>query len=185
MSSLAGFFLVAAPRLPDPNFLRSVVLMIQHSEEGAFGLVLNRPSNVRLVDVWEEATGQPCASRRPIYVGGPVEGPPMALHGRVDCGEQEVVPGVYFSADLDHLQQLLGGEGDGESYRVFSGYSGWAPEQLEGELEAGGWMTIPATAELIFADDDELWKHISELIGLDILTSTLGMPHMPTDASLN
>jgi putative transcriptional regulator len=183
MSSLAGHFLVAAPRLPDPNFFRSVVLMVHHTDEGAVGVVLNRPSNVRLVDVWEEATGQPCKSRRPIYVGGPVEGPPMAVHRRADCSEQEIVPGVYFTSDLDRVQQILAHEE--EAYRIFSGYSGWAPRQLEGELEAGGWLTLPATDDLIFADDETMWKRIAELIGLQIMGSTLGIPHVPDDASLN
>ena len=74
MSSLQGYFLVASPRLGDENFYRSVVLMVHHDEQGALGVVLNRPTNHALNEIWEEIAGEICESTDPLYVGGPVSG---------------------------------------------------------------------------------------------------------------
>ena len=80
MSSLKGKLLVASPQLSDPNFHRTVVLIIEHNDEGAFGLVLNRTSSKTIKQVWERVTDEPCESDQPLHVGGPVGGPLIAVH---------------------------------------------------------------------------------------------------------
>ncbi len=81
MNSLQGYVLVASPHLLDSNFLRSVVLIIQHNDQGAFGVVLNRPTNNTIAQLWGLVSQTPCDNPSPVYVGGPVPGPLVAIHG--------------------------------------------------------------------------------------------------------
>ncbi len=183
MESLQGHFLVASPFLPDSNFFRSVVLMIQHDMDGAFGVILNRPSTKTVRDIWELVTEQPCPCDEVVYLGGPVSGPLIGVHTDVTCSEDEIVPGVFLATRKENLIRLF--RSQEASYRVFSGYAGWAAGQLDDELEVGGWLTAPATCEEIFSAPDCLWKKMSRHIGLDILAGTLRTRHVPDDPSVN
>jgi putative transcriptional regulator len=157
MPSLAGKFLVARSVLQDPNFRQAVVLLLQHGEEGAFGLVINRPA---------KAKGMPFT----VFRGGPCpnEGLLM-LHGHADwtgaSGDGPgpgIAPGV-FVGDSSCLARINESPDDaGLRFRMFSGYSGWGPDQLESELAAGAWIVVPASSELIFdTPADELWDRLS------------------------
>src|SRR5688572_22739803 len=99
VNSLQGQVLVASPDLLDPNFLRAVVLIVQHNEQGALGLILNRRTHAKLKQVWEQVSPQPCESEEYVHAGGPVEGPLMALHTNAELGESEVVPGLYIGTN--------------------------------------------------------------------------------------
>ncbi|MCA9269463.1 MAG: YqgE/AlgH family protein, partial [Planctomycetales bacterium] len=162
MPSLQGHFLIASPQLNDGNFARSVVLLVQHNAEGALGVVLNRPSGSTVADVWREAVGEPCDCTSPVYVGGPCEGPLMAVHGQPASGGEKVIQGVWFTADGQELRAVVAGDGP---FRLFSGYSGWGGGQLDGELKVGGWLHLPATKELVFGDDEILWERLTREIG--------------------
>lgn len=176
--------MVASPYLEDPNFVRTVVLLIQHSEEGAFGVVLNRALSKTVQELWADVSEEPCDNDHPIHLGGPVEGPLLALHDREEWGEVEVVPGVYFSAQKDHLEKLVA-ENE-ERCLLFVGYSGWGGGQLEGELEQGAWFTTPAKAEYIFnADDVELWKTVARVVGQSMIRDVLHIKHVPEDPTQN
>jgi hypothetical protein len=107
MESLKGKLLIASPSLPDPNFSRTVVLMIQHDKDGAFGIVLNRPSGKMVEEIWDHVSDQPCNKNRPINVGGPVAGPLIAVHTEPALGDLELGSGIYFSTDKTKLEQLL------------------------------------------------------------------------------
>jgi putative transcriptional regulator len=183
MRSLQGHLLVASPHLADPNFVKTVVLLIHHSEEGAFGVVLNRPADNTIRELWEQVAETPCQSSRPVNVGGPVAGPLMAIHTVEKLAELEILPGVYFAAQREHLEELLG-QND-RPYRVFVGHSGWGGGQLENELKEGAWLTTPATVHQVFDDDDQLWKNVAQHIGEAMLTSTLKIKHVPKDPSMN
>jgi putative transcriptional regulator len=183
MNSLQGHFLIASPHLPDPNFFRTVVLMVQHTEEGSLGLVLNRPASAKLRAIWEKAVGEPCPSDEAVYVGGPLNGPLMAVHALDECGENEILAGVYFSTHRDQIRSVVAQLE--QPYRIFSGYSGWGAGQLEGELAAGGWLTLPATREQIFAAADELWRSVTREVGEEILFSALDVKHVPDDPRMN
>ena len=104
-----GHLLVAAPELLDPNFRQTVVLIVEHGEQGTLGLVLTRPTDTTVKDLWEQiGTGdEQCTSDRPLYVGGPVEGPLMALHTHESLVDATVLPGVYFSVQKDNLTELV------------------------------------------------------------------------------
>jgi putative transcriptional regulator len=183
MDSLRGHFLVGSPYLSDPNFFRSVVLMIQHDEGGALGLVLTRPTDRSVADVWEMVTGEASACERAIYLGGPVAGPLMALHVHPEFAEADVVPGVYFSTQKDAIEQIVADED--QPWLLFSGYSGWGAGQLENELKVGGWLTVPAHAEDVFHEGDELWERLVSKIGQDILAPAIRASHVPPDPSCN
>jgi putative transcriptional regulator len=144
MSSLAGSFLVARHVLQDANFSQTVVLILKHGTEGAFGLVVNRPA---------QTAGIPF----PVLSGGPcpMEGFIM-LHGHADWigdgppAQSEVAPGIFLGDAACLARVTDPAPGQEMRVRVFSGYAGWGPDQLEGELQAGAWVVVPANAKLLF-----------------------------------
>ena len=185
MESLAGKLLIASPFLGDRNFNKSVVLVIQHGDDGAFGLVLNRPTNYCMADVWEPGfESESACSSTMIYNGGPVEGPLMALHTKRSFSDHGIVNGLHFAASKDNIQEIL--ESDHQPFRIFSGYSGWGSDQLESELEEGAWLTHPATRKLVFTDEQlDLWKIAAEHVARDVVMRKLDIKHVPPDPSLN
>jgi putative transcriptional regulator len=183
MPSLKGHFLIASPHLEDTNFYRSVVLMVQHDEEGAFGVILNRPSNNTISDLWELISHVPCGNQDPVNVGGPVAGPLIAIHSDYTHSELEITNGVYYASSKQSIGQIVS-KPQGP-FRLFVGYSGWAAGQLEGESDAGGWLTVPATHDDVFSAPDDLWNRVSRRIGLDILSSSLNQRLIPEDPSTN
>ena len=178
MDSLQGQFLVASPCLMDENFHRSVVLMLEHDEEGAFGLIINRPSNDTVKKVWGDETDLDDF----IYLGGPVSGPVMALHSAADLSECEVIEGVHLATHKDSLNCLakyqLG------AIRFFSSYSGWGAGQLDEEIRQGGWLVTPASQQDVFADPGSLWERVTQRIGRHVLGSRL-TDNAPDDPSFN
>jgi putative transcriptional regulator len=185
MDSLEGRLLVASPHLQDANFVRTVVLIVQHNDEGALGVVVNRPTSKLVQELWEEIGQSACPSAEPVFLGGPVSGPIMAVHAHESLAELEVLPGLFFAAKKANLDQLVAQ--DEHLYRIFVGHSGWGPGQLEGELEVGAWLTTPATAEYVFYDhaDGDLWAEVSKQIGHSLLQGMLGIKEVPEDPSLN
>ncbi|NLX98858.1 MAG: YqgE/AlgH family protein [Rhodopirellula sp.] len=183
MQSYEGHLLVASPQLLDPNFAKSLVFLIEHNEDGAFGMIVNRPISKTVQDLWREVGSEPCSSRRPVYLGGPVPGPLLSLHANSSLSEMEPITGVYFSARKPNLDRLVLDETSAQ--KVFLGHSGWGAGQLEQELDAGAWRTIPATAELIFSTDEELWDSVFRQLGRELLKSMLNLKDLPSDPSTN
>jgi putative transcriptional regulator len=163
-SSLSGKLLVAGPGLVDPNFARTVVLLVEHSSTGAVGVVLNRPTEADLLDhlpAWWSSAPEP----RVVFIGGPVgEGGGLGLargEGGVALGDWDEVHGVRA---LDLSEEPA--EGDSLEVRVFAGYAGWGPGQLEDELEAGGWLVVDGRQEDVFTDAPEgLWAEVLRRAG--------------------
>lgn len=160
--SLAGRLLVAGPRLIDPNFFRTVVLVCEHGEEGALGVVLNRPTDIPVGDHlpgWVERLSRP----ETVFAGGPVQ-PEMAI-GLGRCGEHapeaswSAVTGDIGMVDLTAAPGDL--VGDLRDLRVFSGYAGWGAGQLEQELAGADWVTAaPGPGDLFGADPEGLWTRV-------------------------
>ena len=155
MDSLQGQLLISSPLLHDPNFRRTVVLMTHHDDEGAMGLVLSRPSEIRVAEAVPELADLP--GDEIVYVGGPVQ--PEAVVVLVEHESEPELPIVgniafmQAETDLDDLDTVRA--------RVFAGYSGWGPGQLEGELEESSWIVVPAEPDDAFAPDpDELWRTV-------------------------
>jgi len=180
MASLAGHFLIAAPRLMDPNFFRTVILMVQHDENGSLGLVLNRPLSVTIKDVCRDALEQDCEIEGVMYQGGPCPGPLMAVHTFDTAAQTLVADGLHFTTEKDRLELLL--HEPAATARFFVNYSGWTAGQLEAELEEGSWLTLPATIEQVFSSTDQLWTKLTK-------AATLGkwvpLDRIPDDPSVN
>jgi putative transcriptional regulator len=174
MPSTARRLLVSVPTLDDPNFFRSVVFVIEHTDDGAVGLVLNQPTDALISEAlpdWAEVAGPPAVA----FVGGPVQ-------------QHEAVIGlarVSRVEDSDAWQPLLGRvgtvdlgrtptdvRGDLEVVRVFAGYSGWGPQQLDDELELGGWFVVDALPDdLLTPDPAGLWRAVLRRQGGDLAVS--------------
>ena len=153
---------MATPAIGDPNFSRTVILLLEHSGEGAFGLVLNRPTDLDVGDPlpnWELYTAQPCV----VFVGGPVEQERAIALARADgahpaVGWQQVL-GPVGTLDLTREPDEVGG-GVG-AIRVFAGYAGWDGGQLEAEIAAGDWFVVDARAEdALCAAPEQLWADV-------------------------
>jgi putative transcriptional regulator len=160
MTSLAGHLLIAPPQERDVDFLRAVILMVQHSEEQAFGVVLNRPMNKTVGKVWKGKKRWEC--NQPAYSGGPVASPLMALHTDASIADLEVLPGVYYSIRQKLLDQLL--HQPVGPFKIFISHVGWGPSQLERWIAARGWRTLPALPRHIFDTGTNLWEEVSKLV---------------------
>ncbi len=154
--------LVATPRLRDPNFSRAVILVLNHDDDGALGVVINRPSVLPLAEVlptWSDAVVGP----RTIFAGGPVaQDSALAVAvalGRGPADGFHRVAGAYGLVDLDKepgdvLPDLVG-------VRIFSGYAGWGAGQLEAEIEEGSWYVVGAApGDLLSHDPENLWRQV-------------------------
>ncbi|NIP87427.1 MAG: YqgE/AlgH family protein [Planctomycetales bacterium] len=183
MEFLKGKLLIAAPQLADPNFAQTVVLMIEHDENGAFGVVLNRPTGRTVKELWDELAEDPCPCEQRINVGGPVTGPLLAVHQQHSLAEAEIMPGVFIAATREHLEQLV--REPAAEFRLFSGYAGWGEGQLEKEMRMGGWITTQATADYIFDKTADLWSRVSRDITRDVLGAEKTLKHFPDDPSVN
>ena len=169
---IAPGLLIAMPQLADPNFYRSVVLMVEHQGEGAFGLVLNRPTDTPLADLLSSIEiGWQGSPEEPSWVGGPVQPETgWVLHEQVpELGTdvtQEISPGLYLSSARDTLQRLAADPP--ARIRFLLGYSGWGPAQLESELSQGSWVNGGVDADLIFdTPAEQLWEQSVRSIGIE------------------
>ena len=159
-----GRLLVATPPLEDPNFDRTVVYMLEHHDEGALGVIINRPTPEQLdepLDRWVDLQSSPSG----VFAGGPVE--PDALIAlaytrqpiAVPTDELSPVSGRVVSADLTVDPALVAA--DLEAVRIFRGYAGWGPGQLEVEIEAGAWLVLdPDPGDLFGQEPEELWRNV-------------------------
>lgn len=203
MKSLKGQLLIASPGLSDPNFVRTVVLVAEHDAEGAFGVILNRPGSVKVADLWSCISEEPCEADVVAFNGGPVhENAVVFLHRFVDLvpESEPVIPGVFLGSEAALLSKVLGRVADsqpagsasaaeekmaakgGDDVRVFCGYAGWGPGQLDGEMETGGWLTLPAEpSDLFKLPPERLWNLALERLGGVYRFFSL----MPTNPELN
>lgn len=146
-TSLARHLLCAVPQLQDPNFKRSVVLMLEHSIEGALGLVLNNPLANTVAEVTEGLGLRWVGDHdERVRLGGPVE--PMRgwiLHNvkTWDAGAAELMPGILLTTSLDPVEKTTDIGGEGEDFLFLLGYAGWGASQLESEIAAGSWVAVP------------------------------------------
>ena len=153
MKSLAGQLLLSSPRLVDPNFAKTVVLMVQHDGDGALGVVLNRALDVSVKDACSKVLETPCTLDGVIYHGGPCPGPLMVVHSDPSQAQIEVCRGAHFTTERHHIESLL--QRTDIRHKFFIGYAGWAAGQLDAEMETGSWLTTPATADEVFDTDTD------------------------------
>ena len=184
MTSLKGHLLIAAPSLEAPFFARSVILMCEHSHEGAMGLILNRPTEATVGAVSEQVLNEPLAWNKPIHLGGPVQGPLVIVHSAIAEADHTVLDGVYTSFDAEKVRRLLVEQA--EPSLVIANYSGWGPGQLESEMREGSWLTLPAEPHLVFWEQaDDLWSYVVRRACSANLARLIGVDALPEDPSLN
>jgi putative transcriptional regulator len=181
--SLEGKLLIAMPGMGDPRFEHSVVFMCAHSEEGALGLIVNKPApELRFAALIEQLgfdVGDPKRDIR-IHFGGPVEhGRGFVLHSsdyRSEGSTLEVDDSYSMTATMDVLEQIARGDGPSSALLAL-GYSGWGPGQLEAEILQNGWLTCDAAPEIVFGENDETkWSAALRTLGIDplMLSGTAG-----------
>ncbi|WP_372613289.1 YqgE/AlgH family protein [Aquicoccus sp.] len=174
---LTGTLLIAMPGMGDPRFDKSVVFVCAHSDEGAMGLIVNKPTDdlrlSALVEQLELGEGG-CARDLPVYFGGPVEhGRGFVLHSgdyTSPISTLRVNDDFALTATLDILEELAAGRGPMRAIMAL-GYAGWGPGQLESEILANGWLTAEAGADLVFDTADvRKWSAALRTLGVDPLS---------------
>jgi len=174
---VAGRLLVATPKLEDPTFAESVLLLIEHSEEGSLAIFINRPTWVDAFAAFPELP--PLASYAgTLFLGGPVAPTQLVVLLRSaaepDVESLAVFGDVRLTADLAVLDEApFAGAGE-DTVRLYAGHAAWAPGQLEQELEDGAWRLVPAGVDLVFGTDPlDLWQAVLEIEGGDPVTAGL------------
>jgi len=157
-----GLFLVAKPGLIDPNFRQTVVLVTQTEDYSTVGVIINRPTDLKVEVLLRE--GAPATHYKDVvFAGGPVMREVLVALFRSDSAPQapafHVLKDLYLSMHPQNLQALL--ERDGARYRLYAGFSGWAPRQLESEMMRDGWYILPADVETVFRKDmSGVWQEL-------------------------
>jgi putative transcriptional regulator len=184
MKSLKGHLLIASHTLLDPNFVKTVVLMFEHTDKGAGGVILNRATDKTIGDIAKQVFEIDSDWQKPIHLGGPVSGPLSAAHTLEDLADLEILPGLYGTFDPAKVIRLI--EQSIEPSLFVVNYAGWGPGQLEGELAEDAWKVLPARPEHVFwKENKDLWKAVlSELLG-DKISSALRLKIKPRDPRLN
>lgn len=178
---IGGQLLVASPYLTDPNFFRSVVYIVRHDAEGAFGVMVNRPSGQTLKDTFTDLLGHAPKRNDAIFLGGPVSGPLVGLHSLAGIGDPADVDqddggssAIWITADEDHLRKLV--DRTDINARFIARYSGWGPSQLDQEIEAGGWLVAPCDQAIVFGDHESSWETAVKRLGHDIISQVVVLP---------
>ena len=183
MESLRGQLLIASPKIVDPNFRRVVVYMAEHTEEGAMGLVLNRPADTTVAEAVPELEWLIGDGETTVWVGGPVSPGSVIVLAEFDdpSSAAMIVEGDlgFVPAEIDDRDAFVAAV---RRVRIFAGHAGWAPGQLESELEEDSWILEPARSGDVFtAEPDALWSRVLRRKGREyVLLAT-----MPMDPSLN
>jgi putative transcriptional regulator len=172
---LQNHFLIAMPSLADSFFYRSVVYLCEHDENGAMGLIINRPTKVMLTELLSHLEIEhptEYTDKTPVLFGGPVQkGQGLVIHDQKDGDWRSTLPlseEIMLTSSTDILE-ALGTEHGPERSLVTLGYSGWEAGQLEEELAENSWLTVPANLELLFETPaDQRWEAAAALLGIDI-----------------
>jgi len=185
MLDLTGKLLIAMPGMGDPRFEHSVVFLCSHTDDGAMGLIINKPAgDVILSDLLDQldiVADPPERGQMPVYFGGPVEGARgFVLHSAEydsQLHSMKVSDSFSMTATLDILEDIALGQGP-EKALMMLGYAGWGPEQLEQEIAMNGWLTAEADMDLVFATDDGgKWSTTLKSLGVDPLSLSASAGH--------
>ena len=176
-----GRFLVSEPFMHDYNFKRTVVLLVEHNDQGSLGFVMNRQLNVAIDEV---VKGMPAIGSA-VFMGGPVEQETLQYVHRIANlpKAKEVYNGVFWGGDFMQLRQMMTmGEVSPADVLFFVGYSGWGPNQLQKELDQKSWIVAPQAPEFIFQDDySDMWRQVLQTMG----TKYKIISNYPVDPRLN
>jgi putative transcriptional regulator len=188
VGSLAGQLLVASPSQSGSVFGRGVCLVLRHGEQGAFGVLLNRPLQLQPKPLWDLLmAGKRGAFAKsatpPVLFGGPLHGPVLALHAQPQWSELQANNGIFMAAQRDHIQQLV--EQRQGPVRLIIGHAAWRAGQLEAELAQGWWYVMPAHPSIVFGGDEMMWPAcLRKAAGLT-LARWVGAKQLPANPLMN
>lgn len=173
-TSLTNHFLIAMPGLQDPNFARTVTYVCEHTDQGAMGIVINRPLDVTLGELLaqlEITVAQSRVRQIPVYQGGPVQvdrGFVLHTAGPAFDSTLNITPDISVTTSRDVLEAIANDEGP-EQTLIALGYAGWGGGQLEQEMSANAWLSGPASSDIIFQlTPSERWLAAAQLLGVDL-----------------
>lgn len=173
-TDLTNHFLIAMPQLADPNFFHTVTYICEHTEEGALGIIINRPLEVRLgeiLDHMEIETRADTLAERTVYMGGPVQQERgFVLHRPATQWDSTllITDSIGLTTSRDVLAAMARGEGPVESL-IALGYAGWGAGQLEQELADNAWLSGPADERILFRTPvEKRWEEAAALLGVDL-----------------
>ncbi|MBV9763136.1 MAG: YqgE/AlgH family protein [Acidobacteriaceae bacterium] len=179
-----GSLLVASEKLRDPSFAESVVLILEHDTDvGTLGLIINRRTEVPLARIFPDLKG---GSTDPVYAGGPVSITAvqalLRLPGEMD-GARHVGDDVYATGSKELIEKAVREHTAPSKFRLYAGYAGWAPGQLEAEARLGAWSVLENRSRLVFdADPDSLWPRLTRESHMQIATRGFRSQYMPGGA---
>jgi putative transcriptional regulator len=171
---LTNQFLIAMPGLEDPNFFHSVTYICEHNEEGALGLVINRPLDMQLAEILRHVhleNAEPEAQQIPVHLGGPVQQDRgFVLHEPLGDWDAtlKVTDRIGITSSVDILEAIAGNQGPERSL-IALGYAGWGAGQLEREIAENAWLSGPADPEILFnTPDEQRWRAAAASLGVDL-----------------
>ncbi|MEQ1802700.1 MAG: YqgE/AlgH family protein [Gammaproteobacteria bacterium] len=177
---LTGHLLIAMPAMQDPNFVKTVTYICEHSDQGALGIVINRPMDMDLGTIFDQLaleSADPELARQPVLRGGPVhQERGFVLHEPEEAAGQEfdatlaVTDAIRVTTSQDILTAMARGNGPKRAI-VALGYAGWGAGQLESELVQNAWLSVPASPKIIFDTPfEQRWRESAKLLGIDLNT---------------
>ncbi len=164
--------------------MRTVVYILEHNDEGAIGLVLNRPLNLSVGELLSELTDREIKNGEPVFYGGPVDGLVMMIKSTLDVASESKA--IFVASDSDRITKLADKEEyDSQSLRIFDGYSGWGASQLDHEMDEGSWLVWDIPPDQLFCEPEELWQTAVRQIGRDIIAQGVAGTELALDPTRN
>jgi putative transcriptional regulator len=193
MHSFTGNLLVASSLVTDPVYAGGVCLLVHQDKENVIGVMLNRPMQPspeamlqmfgQQNEVKNRLAPQVPALANSLHFGGPLSGPVVAIHQLSQCAEAETGNGIYVAAQKHHLEQLV--RDHPSPYRLIVGHLGWEKDQLEAEIEAGIWHSIPATADSVFSSSGDMWQRLIQRATSNSMARWMNIPDVIGAGELN
>jgi putative transcriptional regulator len=183
-NSLKGHLLVASPTLTEGSFSKTVLLMLEHNDDGAAGVILNRPTEISVADFAREFLSEELEWDKYLHMGGPVSGPLLVLYSDDGDPGREIIAGVSSTADTDRIVEIL--QEKREPTLIIANYAGWSGGQLEAEMLEGSWLVHRATPGLVFwAEERDFWDAMIRQISSTKINDLLGVGRLHGDPSQN
>ena len=185
---LTGKLLIASPQIAGRHpFSEAVILVLQDTNDGVFGVALNRPASPEMHVAWNEAIGKSVVSDH-LVAGGPVQGPVLAIHAAAELGEVKLQNGLFVSVQKDAIDQL--GEQSrydltAPPYLIVMGAINWKQRQLWEEIDRGMWFVHEAESDLVFSEPDLQWEYAIESYGNAAIKRLTGLRELPSSPLLN
>jgi putative transcriptional regulator len=185
--SLAGCLLAARVDVDNPMFSKGVCLIVEHTEKGTVGIMLNRPLAIDPTPVWktlfqgEVSKANDCVGH--FNFGGPENGPIVAIHNDSQLADGGNSQGVYVSAQAESLQKLA--TTAPEHLRWFIGHAEWGKSELEQEIVDGKWYVVPAIPQIVFAEESQMWPTAIRFEANSVISTFPGVDHFPSNPSMN